>query len=715
MIYTEERKLKDKKIDKAIEILKTEFIGIDEQIEGILNNLRTWYLYPELQSRPLVISLWGLTGVGKTCIVKRIAELLDIEKDLVYFNFAEIGECTSWEVENKLEEELSNDKSNRMFVYDEFQYAATLNAMGEEKDKKSGLKPFWELLDNGQIHKRDNFWAVRQLNQLLRYIFKINDFKRMEIVNGKWVNVEECLKGFNSYEQSKFQTAFRCKDSQYSDNDPTDDDEEDAPNYGMESSWEARIDDALNNNTGEFFIKETYLDKLIALCDQNDHKVSDEIEFYRKLCKMNIEEIIDVIDSACEKASKGYDLDFKDSVIFVIGNLDEAYQMALDVDPDMSPDQFHKATKNITIVDIKKSLQKRFRNEQIARLGNIHMIYPSFNTKSFREIIKLSLNQYAKDVADLTGYTLTYEESLVDIIYKDAVFPTHGTRPIFSSIHEIVKTKFPVIVHEIAQLGDKENVGSDLTINYSYKNRRMIVNVIDGDKTIWTKKFKLNLRIESLRENTKDESQCLVATHESGHFVMYAKLFGEMPEKLCSKTADSESGGFMMHSTDDDGEFESRKVLMDRIKVMLGGYVAEKYVFGNNNATVGSENDLRRATTLASRIVRDFGMCDTLGCSMTTYVAEDISVNNNGYIMLDDRLEVTNKNIRAIIDQCYSEVYATFKNEHWKNMLKESALYLSKHSTMPKKKMKEIYNNVPKNVRKCDKDDSFYRNKLQEL
>ena len=82
---------KEKLIDNAAKTLKNEFIGIDEQIDGIMNNLRTWFLFPELQSRPLVISLWGLTGVGKTSVVKRIAQLLDIERDLVYFNFAEIG------------------------------------------------------------------------------------------------------------------------------------------------------------------------------------------------------------------------------------------------------------------------------------------------------------------------------------------------------------------------------------------------------------------------------------------------------------------------------------------------------------------------------------------------------------------------------------------------------------------------------------------------
>ena len=138
---------RERLVDDAIKTLKHEFIGIDDQIDSVMDNLRTWFLFPELQTRPLVVSLWGMSGVGKTSLVKRIAELLEIDKDMVYFNFAEIGECSSWEIENELEEKLSNEKSNRMFVYDEFQYAATLDKHGDELTKKSGLKPFWELLD----------------------------------------------------------------------------------------------------------------------------------------------------------------------------------------------------------------------------------------------------------------------------------------------------------------------------------------------------------------------------------------------------------------------------------------------------------------------------------------------------------------------------------------------------------------------------------------
>ena len=183
-INIQEIKRKNKIVDDAINILKTEFVGIDKQIDEIMDNVRTWYIYPQLQVRPLVVNLFGMSGIGKTSLVKRISELLDIEKDYVYFNFASISEQSSWEIESQIEEELSNEKSNRMFIYDEFQYAATINPKtGEERDNKSGLKPFWELLDSGLLHKRSDFWNVRTPLKILEYMMKINAKTKMEIKN----------------------------------------------------------------------------------------------------------------------------------------------------------------------------------------------------------------------------------------------------------------------------------------------------------------------------------------------------------------------------------------------------------------------------------------------------------------------------------------------------------------------------------------------------
>ena len=102
-INKEEIREKNKLIDTAIVQLKKEFVGIDEQIDSIMNNVRVWFLYPQLQNSPCVVNIFGMTGCGKSSLVKRIAQLLNIEKNLVYFNFCSINEQSSWEIEEDIE------------------------------------------------------------------------------------------------------------------------------------------------------------------------------------------------------------------------------------------------------------------------------------------------------------------------------------------------------------------------------------------------------------------------------------------------------------------------------------------------------------------------------------------------------------------------------------------------------------------------------------
>jgi uncharacterized protein YktA (UPF0223 family) len=691
---------KEKLISDAITTLKQEFVGIDEQIDAIMDNLRTWFLFPELQSRPLVISIWGLTGTGKTSLVNRIAQLLDIERDKVYFNFAKISESSAWEIEQEIEDELSNERSNRLFVYDEFQYANTLDSQGEEKDKRSGLKPFWELLDTGIIHKRYNFYGIRGLYNVGFYLAKINERHPMEITNGVWTNAKQCLEGFSNYEIMKFKELLNF------DFDPRRSEAENGKTMPREledypRGYECSI------TGGDFFIKERYLDLMLDMEEKTKVGIMDRHEEYLKICTQSVNEIIDEITKIYDNASKWYDLVFNDSVIFVLGNLDEAYTVAFDVDPDMSPDQFHKMTKKINIVDIKKALQKRFRNEQIARLGNIHIIYPSFSSDSFKKIIDLSLNEYAKNVMHMAGYQLVFEQSVKDIIYKESVFPTHGTRPVFSTVHEIIKTKLPTVVRQIYE----KNVDVD-SIVYSYRRGKTIVTVKDknGDTPIECS-FKEKLRLEKLRDNTKDEEQALVAVHESGHFVMYAKLFGKMPEKVCSKTASRDNGGFMLKS-DESVELHSFEWIMNTIKVSLGGYVAEKMVFGDEKRTTGASEDLRVATKWASRLVRDYGMGSHAWC--TTYYT-DGHVCLCGDILKEEDQAYVNEQIKSFFNDCLSDVVDTLNNTEWRKMLKASAQYLSTHTQMPKKKMLECYHLVDESLRNTDDTDRYYREKIENI
>lgn len=708
-INIEEIDRKNAIVDNAIKVLKTEFVGIHKQIDEIMDNVRTWYVYPELQSRPLVVNLFGMSGIGKTSLVKRISQLLDIEKDFVYFNFASISEQSSYEIESEIEEELSNEKSNRMFVYDEFQYAATINPKTmEEREGKSGLKPFWELLDSGILHKRGSFWNIRLPFKVIEYMTKISMKCQMEIEKGVWTNAEECLSYFKEYDIQKFSEVFNFKhDSRSKKNDRNSADEEsgkEMPNIPKENYEE-------DDETTPFFIRELYLDKIIELNDLASGNISDRLEIYHRMEDMDYNQLLSFISEVYENARKGYDLKFNDSIIFVIGNLDEAYEMSFNTNPDMSPDQFRKITDEISIVDIKDALKSRFRNEQIARLGNIHVIYPSFSSQDFKDIIEMCLERFKDEAFKLTGYNLLFEDSIKRIIYDEGVYPTHGTRPIFSSVHEIVKSKFPLIVRTVCERGLKDKIDS-IVYAFDDNENKVVVYFYRNGNRVDSIRFNIKLRLKKLRDSDENsEEQALCALHESGHFVMYAKLFGKMPEKLVSRTTDSKSGGFMMEDFDDSKKKVSKRDMLSEIKVLLGGYVAEKIAFGDE-MTSGAENDLSRATMIASQIVRTYCMGNT---SYVTSNTENTPKDPFGYLVREDNQNYINTEIKQIITDAEMEVYHTLMNAEWKKMLKESALYLCEHSFMPKEKMMEIYDKVADSVKTTVRNDRYYHYCIETL
>lgn len=700
ILENEEIKHKKELLNNAEKVLKEEFVGINDIIDGALLNIRPWYLYPELQDRPLVITLVGLTASGKTSLVNRMAELLDIKQDMVYFNFAEIGEMKSWEIEDTFEESIDNGVPNKMFVYDEFQYAATIDENGGEKDNKTGLKPFWELMDSGVLHRRISTYDIHCLRKLLDYAYRINKVCRIDIVNGRWVNGEECLASFSPYDRDKFEQVFNVPSEKKEKNN-------DGGEYKSEPVYNEQLGIlSYDDSDVDIFIRNGYITKLSDMYEKVYQPI-DAIDFHDMLCKFDFLELCAFIEDLIKKANKGYDMNFSKSIIFVLMNLDEAYEMSFNVNPDMLPDQFHKITKKLTIVDIKEALRKRFRNEQIGRLGNLFMIYPSFSEESFRKIIDLLLDRYNKTVKDKWNIDLEYDDSVKEIIYKDSVFPTHGTRPIISSVHEIIKTKLPLVVDN---LGTNKVESVDRMV-YSYVDGNVKVTSYLNDKVVGETVIKQNLRVDNHRNLEDKEQQALIAAHESGHFVMYAKLHGKLPEKVCSGTVQKDTGGFMLRDDDDADRIYSKEDCLNDIKVSLGGYVAEKLIFGDVKRTSGASDDLRKATTMASAIIRRYGLGNRP--EVTTYMIGEQGTSG-GMLINDDTKSAANAEIRNIITLCMNEVENTFKEQHWKNMLKKSALYLADNTNMPKEKMEELYNEIPENIR-IPLDESFYRNAINNF
>ena len=63
---------KKNKLNEVQRILKTEYFGIDSVIDELMGSIEPWFLFPKAQLKPTIISLWGMTSVGKNLINKEI-------------------------------------------------------------------------------------------------------------------------------------------------------------------------------------------------------------------------------------------------------------------------------------------------------------------------------------------------------------------------------------------------------------------------------------------------------------------------------------------------------------------------------------------------------------------------------------------------------------------------------------------------------------------
>lgn len=143
---------------------------------------------------------------------------------------------------------------------------------------------------------------------------------------------------------------------------------------------------------------------------------------------------------AFRASQQSWESDYSKLLVFVSGNLDEMYaETARRVeDCDTDADIFHALTKKLSLIDVKKALAERFKPEQIARLGNDHVIYPSFDRATYVRLILSICDRYVAEIQESSGVRFVLDASVYEQIYANAVFPAQGTRPLFSSIHAIL-------------------------------------------------------------------------------------------------------------------------------------------------------------------------------------------------------------------------------------------------------------------------------------
>ena len=119
-----------------------------------------------------------------------------------------------------------------------------------------------------------------------------------------------------------------------------------------------------------------------------------------------------------------------------------------------------------------------------------------------------------------------------------------------------------------------------------------------------------------------EQEKRMVAYHESGHALVahYLPLCDDV-QLVTIVPRGNGAGGYTLVLPDKEGDFSTKKQLLQDVSMMLGGHAAEKLVLGDNSN--GATSDLQRATQLVKSMVTKFGMSDELG---TIYLGSDEQV-----------------------------------------------------------------------------------------
>lgn len=625
---------KIKALEEAAKVLKTEFIGLDKIIDELINSFKSWYITPEVNERPSVISLFGMTGTGKTSLVRRLIGLLGLSYKTLFFDCgAESNDNNTESIADKIEKYLNAEDNEAalddtsqdlIFVFDEFQHARTINEGGQEVNK-SNLRPMWELVDNGIVSLHCNEW---ELSYLTGFIEDIKSFAKLhpglklngagELVNEDEIRLILDNLGYFYYDRGV--PGLMGSKSKW-------DNTTKAPKEDVDNSWKKPLR-VLEERAIRIIIRRL-----------NSRNCGDNLSVFKDLMSCEtIDALVEKLEDIYPKISAPKSINCSKALVIILGNLDEAFKVEKEISPDIDADIFYDETSKVTVNDIKTALMKRFRAEQIARLGNTIIKYPTIKGEDFRRIIEMETKRIIEKFEETEGIKIKVSENMIDLLYSEGVYPAQGVRPVFTTIGTILT---PLLSDILINKDDTFNEGyieidvKDPELGYNLPKKTItLTHSANPDKDFGRE---IPLALGELRNPGKCKTIYINAIHEVGHAILTSYLTGKVPTSIVASS--STGGGFCTtYDPDKVGEIGCKGDVKNKIMIALAGYEAEKLIFGKKNydkTLLGSGSDISGAWEILSDVAYNSGYFKPFQYS--NYEVESCGNIPGG---LDDRLDL---------------------------------------------------------------------------
>lgn len=229
---------------------------------------------------------------------------------------------------------------------------------------------------------------------------------------------------------------------------------------------------------------------------------------------------------------------------------------------------------------------------------------------------------------------------------------------------------------------DIENMLNEAAILAARENRDKIT-----PKDLDNASLKVTMGEERRTLMTEDEKK-ITAYHEAGHAVVAAMSKDMDPVYRISIIPRGGSLGHTSLPPEKDRYNETKTRLLSLIATMLGGRAAEELVF--SEFTIGASSDIERATSLARKMVTEFGMSSLGPISFdghhgSYFLAKELG---EGPLYSEETSAKIDREIKGIIDNSYQQAILILKSN--KKILDEVSERLLERETIDSTEFNEI-------------------------
>jgi cell division protease FtsH len=237
---------------------------------------------------------------------------------------------------------------------------------------------------------------------------------------------------------------------------------------------------------------------------------------------------------------------------------------------------------------------------------------------------------------------------------------------------------------------DLENMLNEAAIIIAKAGRKEIIyNDLEEAAT------KVQIGPAKLSRKRNDVELKRTAYHEVGHALIMKMVPEHDPVHRVTIISRGQALGYTMPLAEKDKVSQTKTEMLSNIKALLAGFATEEMVF--NDVTSGASNDIEKASIIARKMVKSFGMSKRLG--LVKYGQEE-DHQYLGYTYGDDNKnysEDTAKNIdeevRGIVEQCYQETKRILSK--YRELLDKIVLVLLEKETLDAEEFSAFFNGLP--------------------